>query len=674
MNKKIIFKRLAVLGLGMLAACSNETSLDTAPAGEGAVRFAATLPAEKTVVSRAAFDNEKGETEVLPYINTIHIRKIQASAQPVTVTPYHVKTANKGVLEFQGAAGNALKWDRNHLDEPVDFFAWTTPTGTTVGEGLDEGSVDFVAGNTYNANPAEEKDRLNNQGVTPLEVLVSALSAANDYRVSPSVTLPFTHLASKVSLYLRNWDNQHIDQINATGVSIEFLSIPQAWKVAQVTTGTGKTPFRVTEPTDGSSDLTLDFTKLYYDANGYFSFYLPPLTEALGTDFASAGDFCITYGGSRYYGTLASIPSSKLTELKAGQHMAIQLDLTKNYGVGVGAYIVKWKGPNQDDLIYANPNRGIYSAEGLRLLADYLQSTDPSRQLPDSLYVTEGGQMTVRLYNDLTLTPEMAAALGAATLKGMVFDGLGHTLTLPADAAGLFAKVGETGSTTAVTHLYLSAGRLTARGMLASAAADVTISDCHVSAGHVAPASGAAGGLLGTAESGTVMQFCSSLAQVTGAETAGGLVGEIPSTATGVKLEGCYAQSLVTAVGVAAGGLVGNMQAGSLTNSFFYSDGVTGLLAGAASAKGALAGQAATGTSISQCYWGNSAGLAAVGGTAPALTACSEFSTDNNVLLTPVTIGLQTCTTLMEALRAGTGSGTNWVWVYGKDYPVIERR
>lgn len=673
MNKKIIYKGLAAAIGWMLAACSNEAGLDTGVAGDDAVRFAATLPAQKTVLSRAVFDDEKGETEVLPYLNGIHIRKIQASVAPVTVAPYNVKTANKGVLEYQGAAENALKWDKAHLGEPADFFAWTTPTGTTMAPGDDEGSVDFVTGNTYAANPAEDKDRLDNAGVTPLEVLVSALSEGDNYTVSPSVTLPFTHLASKVSLYLRNWDNQHINQSAAAGVSIEFFSIPQTWKVAQTTTGSGRTALRVTEPAT-AADLTLDFTQLYYDAaTGYFTFYLPPLDREAGTDFASAGDFCITYGGERFYGTLSSI--TNLTELKAGEHMAIQMDLSKNYGVGAGAQIVKWKGPDKEDMIYANPNRGIYSTEGLRLLAEYLQSTDPGKQLPDSLFLTDAaGRTKICLYNDLTLTPELAAALAASHLKGIVLDGRGHTITLPEGATTLFDKVGEGPQAIEVKNLSISAGSLTGRGMLANTATYATITDCHALAGRVEPASGAAGGLIGTAEPELVMKYCSSVASVTGAQTAGGLVGEVASGASDVLIDGCYAQSVVTASGT-TGGLVGNMQAGSMTNSFFYADGVKGLLAGTSPAKGALAGQADAGVNISQCYWGdNPAGLAAVGGMPPTLTNCAAFETAGNGFLQPVTIGTGTYVTLLDALRAAAPQGSNWVWVYEKDYPVIERK
>lgn len=673
MNKNRMIKGMAYAGIWMLAACSNETTLEPSGNQAGAVQFAATVETPRQVISRAAFDDEKGEVEVLPYVNGISICKIQPSVPQQTVTPYHVQTANKGVLAFAGTPADALKWDRSHLDEPVDFFAWTTPTGVTIPAGAPEGVVDFVAGNAFEADPSDIKDRLNGAGVTPLEVLISAVSTANDYHVSPSVTLPFTHLVSKLSIYLRNWDNQHIDKGGATGVTIEFLSIPTAWKVAQTLDGAGKAPLRVREPAS-SDDLQLAFTDLHYDAgNGYFTMYLPPLTNDLGTDFATAGDFCITYGGSRYYGTLASIPTSRLTELKAGEHMAIQMDLSKNYGVGVGAYIVEWKGPDKEDIIYANPNRGIYSIEGFSLLADYLLSGDPAKKLPDSLFVEESGQKVIRLYNDLRITSELSARLSAVQLAGLVFDGQGHTVQLPDGTSGLFGQVGAAGSSTEIRNLYLEGGTISARGMLASTASNATILNCHVLQGAVAATAGPAGGLIGEAAEGTRVSYCSSVIGVTSPGAAGGLIGQV--AATGATINGCYAQSRVTGNGTQAGGLIGRMEAGTLTNSFFYSDGVKGLLDGTASVRGALVGEMSGGASISRCYWGEVAGLPAVGaGMPPVLDACSAFLPGVNTLLAAVTIGGTSYSTLIEALRAGTLADRNWVWVYGKDYPVAEKK
>lgn len=663
-----------------LAGCSNETSLDAGAPAADVVNFAATVQTSQKVHTRGAFDAEKGEVEVLPYINAICIRKVQASAAPLTVSPYQVKTANKGVLEFQGDAVNALKWDKQHLDEPADFFAWTTPTGVTIGAEENEGSVNFALGNVYTATPADSKDKLDNVGVTPLEVFIGAMSAGNEYPVSPSVTLPFRHLVSKVSLKLRNWDNETISQTAATGVTIEFLAIPAEWKVAQTPTGDDKAPFRLTAPRS-AQELTLAFSDLYYDKEGYFTLYLPPLTAALGTDFATAGDFCITYGGRKFYGTLASIPPAKLTELQAGQHMALQMDLSENYGVGVGAYIVKWKGPATEEWAYANPNRGVYSTKGLECLADYLESTDPARSLPDSLFIEESGRKVVRLYADLTIPPALAARLSGATFEGLVLDGEGHTLTLPDGANALFDRIGANASSAAVVtevrNLYLTAGELTARGMLANTAGWATITNCHALGGRVVPPAGAAGGLIGTVQTDTELHFCSSVAEVkaAGADAAGGLVGTV-SPGTGVVLEGCYAQSRVSG-GAYAGGLVGWFEAGTLRNSFFYSDGVKGCIEGSAptAGKGALAGGAAVGVTITQCYWADGAGLPAVGGTSPVLDRCTAFTLDGNVLTAEVTIGSAVCATLMEALRAGTAaSGTNWVWVYGKDYPTIEKK
>lgn len=675
MKKKDITYILAFAGLWMLAAtaCTDETGMKMDGETEDAVQFTATLRTEEQLRSRAVGDGERGETEALPFVNGISIRKIQSSVDPVTVFPYNVKSANKGVLEYEGVAAEALKWNKDCLNESVDFFAWTTPTGVEIDKDSDEGTVDFVTGNTYTATPAEIKDKLNDAAVTPLEVFISAVSPANNYHINPSVMLPFAHQVSKLSISLRNWNAQHIDHDAATDITIEFLSIPNRWNVTQVTTGTGKAPFRLTQPAN-SSNLKLNFTDLYYDTNtGYFTLYLPPLIEALGTDFATAGDFSITYNTKQYFGTLASIPS--LTELRAGRHIALEMDLSENYGVGVGADIVDWKGPDKEETIYANPNRGIYSVQSLARLADYLRSTDPAKELPDSLFMEESGQKIVRLYNDLTVSADLAVTVLGASLEGLVFDGQGHTITLPDGAGGLFGQAGASDAsvTTEIKNLYLKGGAITAQGMLANTTQNVVITNCHVLEGSVRPATGDSGALIGTATTGTELHFCSSVAAVTGEGAIGGLVGTL--SGTGVLLDGCYAQGIITGNGTSAGGLIGNMQAGSLTNCFFYLDGTEGKIEGTAMDKGALVGQAVgSGVTISQCYWATGVpGFPVVGGTAPSFSNCYSFSVSGNIIYPSITIAGKVCTTLIEALRAGT-TGMNWVWVYGKDYPVVEKK
>ena len=679
MNINTIICSIVCAGFGWLTACSNEGGVEPEGMPGDAVSFTATLQTMGQAATKGAFDKETGETGVLPYVNGISVQKVQPSRNTPITASYRVMSANKGVLEYAGPADNPspLKWDKEHLDEPVDFFAWTTPSGVQINTDADEGTVDFVTGNRYVASSADDKDKLDGVAVTPLEVFISASSQGNDYRVSPSVVLPFTHQVSKVSLYLRNWDYQHIASTDASNVSIEFFSIPRHWKVAKNET----TSFRVTEPDGSSTDnLKLNFTDLYYDdANGYFTFYLPPLTGELSTDFVTAGDFCITYGGDgsgspdKFYGTLASISVAdlKFTELPAGRHLAIQLDLSENYGVGIGSTIVDWRGPDKEGVLYANPDRGIYSVEGLRCLAEYLNNTDQGKQLADSLHVTDGGKTVIRLYNDLVVTAANASILGAS-LEGIVFDGQRHTITLPGGTSGLFNRIGASsvGITTEIKNLYLKGGAVKAQGMLANTAGNVTVTNCHVLAGRVAPETGAAGGLIGTVEADTEMSFCSSVIAVTGSEATGGLVGTL--SGAGASLNGCYAQAMITG-GTVAGGLIGDMQSGKLTNCFFYSDGTKGKIEG--TTKGAIAGQAGNGVDISQCYWVNGVdGLSVVGNNInSSWSACSSFSADKNILDTPVTISGKECSTLIEALHAGT-AGMNWVWIYGKDYPVVEKK
>lgn len=700
MKKKNITVNMAYAALWLLAtiACTDESGVQTGTTDEYTVHFTATLQSEEKIETRGPFDNEKGEVTALPYINAISILNVHSSIEK-TETPYNVKTANKGVLEYQGEAENSLKWEPSHLNESADFYAWTTPTGVGIDPGDKSGTINFVTGNTYNSNPGNE-DKLNNVAVTPLEVFISAISEDNKYNVSPSVTLPFFHPVSKVSIYLRNWDNQHINQANATNVAIEFLSIPEKWKIKQTTSG-DKKAFSVTEPQENdNSDLKLNFSDLIYNSStGYFTMYLPPLTKALSTDFATAGDFCITYGGKQFYGTLASILSQKNIELAAGQHMAIQMDLSENYGVGIGAYIVKWQGPDKEEIAYANPNRGIYSTEGFQCLVDFLKNKTPDKTLSDTLYIEENNQKIIRLYNNLTITDEMAADLLGADLQGITFDGQGYTITLPAGSNSLFSTVGDDtdNEETVIKNLYLAgAGEITGQGMLANTATNITIENCHILKGSIASSSGAAGGLIGTANTGTELSYCSSLIPVSSTDdAAGGLIGEVTSGATNVVIKGCYTQSLVTAGnGSYAGGLIGNMQTGTMTDSYFCFGNGADITGG--NHLGILAGNS-NGATIENCYWGVSDELTTtlepVGDGTEAIT-CYAFlvepltqkeddpeehdvtyptgtlGTFNNGSFKAETMDNGTIKTLLNVLKTNTGK--DWVWIYGKDYPIVK--
>lgn len=192
MKKKNITVNMAYAALWLLAtiACTDESGVQTGTTDEYTVHFTATLQSEEKIETRGPFDNEKGEVTALPYINAISILNVHSSIEK-TETPYNVKTANKGVLEYQGEAENSLKWEPSHLNESADFYAWTTPTGVGIDPGDKSGTINFVTGNTYNSNPGNE-DKLNNVAVTPLEVFISAISEDNKYNVSPSVTLPFS--------------------------------------------------------------------------------------------------------------------------------------------------------------------------------------------------------------------------------------------------------------------------------------------------------------------------------------------------------------------------------------------------------------------------------------------------------------------------------------------------
>ena len=671
MNMKNITNIIvSLVCLFVLSACSKDIPANI-PESDTNVNFTATLQQSNYVETRAIGTGEDGRILTLPYINKISVRKIQPGATPLTVYPYNVKTANKGVLEYQGVATNALKWDSAKLAEDVDFYAWTTPSGVTVNS--TEGIVDFVPGNTFSST-ADIEDQLNGQPVTPLEVFISGMSIANRYAVSPSVTLPFTHLVSKVSIQLRNWDAQLIKKANATGITLEFLYIPQQWKVKQSESG-NKSAFLVTEPTGSAQTLKINFSDLYYDnSNDCFVLYMPPLIQQLGSDFTSAGDFCVTYGGKEYYGTLDNISAFK--ELKAGEHMSLSMDISKNYGVGIGAYIRDWQGPSDEKIAYSNPNNGIYSIEGLQILLDCMHDLTT---LPDSLYVTEGSQKVVRLYRNLTIPETMLGfGTGADPFAGIIFDGQGYTITMPATSgSSLFGVVGSTSATTKIQNLYVKAGAVTTNGtsgIIANTVSNATFENCHILGGSITGGTDPVGGFIGSAI-GSTIQFCSSTANVTGGGNAGGLVGTLQSS----TITGCSAQGSVSGA-INAGGLVGELvSGGSLTNSFYYPE----VSVSGAGNCGQLVGK--NGGIIKNCYWGiSSSNQGDPIGTGTACITSNGFLTETievgETTYKTLTFGefsgspaifnlISTYNNLIEALSAETGK--EWVWVYGKDMPVV---
>lgn len=628
---KIIINIWMLAGLLACWSCTNEEYLAEPSATGNEVRFASTL-LESKIETRATTDPE---IVPLPYINGIKVKKVETSASSV-IADYHVKNGNKGTLEKGAKDGDAnpeyIKWE--DLDKDVDFYAWTTPAGVTF-DGVADGTIYFVAGNTKTTN---NNHTLNDKEVTPLEVFISAYNKAQ-YKVSPTVNLPFKHLVSKLSIRVRDWNDASVE-----ATSITFYGVKNQWKIKQ----NAQQSLAVAEA-ESTTDLTLKFTDLDTETiggNTYRLAYLPPLIKSFETDFNTAGDFCIVYDGNSYFGSLNTI--SGLSELQAGEHLRITMDLSKNFGVGVGVRIEPWKGPDGEETIYGRPHPGIYSLKEFNTVVAAINDGTVSN-LPDSLIADKGTNPVIRLYSDIVIGKSGWTGIGTATklFKGITFDGLGHTITLPDGAFGLFGIVGDDATTspavTTIRNLRIAGGTIRGTtgslGVLAGTATNTTITNCHVIGGSVTNAGTAAtdiaGGLIGTAGTGTTLTNCS--VETTGT-ISGGTVGTV-------------------------GALVGSLEAGaSISNSFAVFAGVAGV--------SLVGGTTTTGITYSYCWNTSSSSMEGSFWTASGTTEIITFDAD--VFKTSVTVTDSDAIPLLDALNdAGNTTGIDWVYVYGKNYPVL---
>lgn len=608
MKKRNYIFVLATLLLG--TACNQEEYIPTTEQGKENILFTATLQKEIIAESRALGENKKEEV-TLPYVNNIRVRKVDINSaettKPTETQMFKVRTGNYGTLDMlddEGKpSGTAMKW--TDKENTVDFYAWTVPTGVSINNDATEGTVDFEAGNKYN-NSDNISDKFADVTVTPLEVLIGAYQSGK-YKENPSVSLPFKHLVSKVKILVHWYDNSVI----TNDVTITFPYINKVWKIAQDQTSEKKGAFAISTPDANSQNaLTLNMTNLYGDKNGRY-FYLPPMTDDY--TFEKAGDFEITYKDKVYYGSLADTGVNK-GQLAAGEYMVLTIDLNENFNAGAGAWINPWENVNGLEA-QADPYRGIYTLKGLEVLKKYLTSSEPNT-LPDSLYIDGTdelkGKKIIRLYNDLTLTDE---DFSLVLEQNMIFDGLGHTITVPENKS-LFGDIKSGDDAT----IEIRNVRLLGKGQLANSLENVTVYNCHALG---------TGNLVGEAKGTTSFDFCS--AENSAENTGITLMGAVDGTSVTVK-NSFVASSAIAFVSTTGGTITAK-------NSFIIS------------------------TSNTNTYWSADATSGNSGTT---------FTIDkNNVTATTVTIDSQK-NKLIDLLNAGSkDSGNTWVYVYGKTYPVM---
>lgn len=631
---KTLINIFLLAGLFLCQACSNEEEIDPVVNASAEVKFAALLLDKQSLGTRALGD-EKGDEVSLPYINGIYVRK----QEDMSTAIYAVQNGHKGTLENIDAS--LIQWEKD-LKKEIHFYGWTTPSGVSIDKDAIKGIVDFKVGNIY-----QEADinQLNENYVIPLEAFIGCPVVTSTRETSPSVTLKFKHLVSKLSIRVRNWHNQEInDQVRIT-----FLGIKDKWNVSK----DDDTGFQIKggDVLDESKSITFDLSTFPKNVDEkdlkFKKLYLPPLTKELGTDFKTAGDFCIEYGNKKYFGTLNKVEQNtndNFIQLQAGEHLHVTMDLSENYGVGVGTKIEDWD-YTEEDIIKGNPYNGIYTYDDLKALA---QAVNAGEAIPALLI----DKTTIRLYNNIKIEADWTPIGQTGSAFEKIFDGNGYTIS-GITGTGLFGVVkGSADAPATIQNLYLSgsvlAGASASAGLLAGSAEYADIKNCHVidiknaagtvissSSVSVTDASGCGGGLIGSV-SGTgriTLANCSvettgAISGVTGA-TLGALVGTVGDNGTNVA--NCFA----VFNGAAAVTLVGSASFSGITYSYFWN---------------------ISETSTSDNFWGrdNATGKIAFG--------------TSDIFKISVTIdGLPT--PLINALNAGD---KGWVYVYGKDYPVLK--
>lgn len=498
--------------------------------------------------------------------------------------------------------------DWSNKKNDVTFHAWTNPEGVALTSSkVDEGTVDFEADNQA------------------LEHLIGAQVVAN-YEKSHTVTLPFKHLVGKITIDLRDQYNKEISNAQFT-----FLNIN---KTSDFTTKEGIGP-KVTRKDANNEALVLPYTRNE-------SMYLPSISFQKDGD----GDFRIAVGNENFFGTLNELKIAtekdgvttyaSLDSLRAGHHLKLKMILTKGHGVGIGCTILNWEYKDPDEIIGSN-YKGIFSAEDLLILAD---SINTYGKIPAAYLYSE---KTVRLYKNIDLNGVNLTSIGTKDnpFTG-TFDGQGYTISGLTGATGLFGTVGNADASSAtIRNLRLSgtiAGTADGIALLIDTATNTTVKNCHViGTSSVSNTGATAGGLIGIAKAGTTVSQCSFTGTISGS-TIGGIVGSF----AGSEISNCFVSESGTAI--APINIAGSNTAGTIKNCY-------SVIKKVSSGDNEEVGY----------YWSSKSN---------DIIYEATFN-QKGTFLSP--ISSWSWTTLLEALNANSGSvpGISWVYVYGKDFPVM---
>lgn len=492
-QEKLFRILLSAICIALFAACadseeSQDTFSDTAEIAFGG--------AIQTIVTTRAADSDEPATDLISSENDygdIHIHTYVED--DATTVPGDFRTDGVYVTDTRGTAGRLEPKDDNqklewHTTTNSHYFqAWNAPDGVTMDDGggsIMTGKVDFAPKN----EKTEELDSntgVNKKNNIALEKFIGAREGAVSYRTNGSyVELVFRHLVGKITVVGVQRTKTDNTKTYLSDVKITFPDMPRYadFSTGIVDNGSITAAPTVTADIDGEKELSFNATSRIYPVNDsrddYYPFYLPPF------EFGDYGEFIVEgyewhvnekdEDGNvmeswpekcgPYYGHLKDLP---LTELKAGEHIALSLQVRDGQVFGMSTMILGWSELPDRTSGHSPKHKGIYNEDDMRRMYDYIKALVEEKQPDDSLienlYTVEtdenGNEVKVfRLYNDIDLKSYNVWIGWLGDMPdGYIFNGMGHNIISYVQGNGTITNLFDKGASN-VEDLYIDGEKI----------------------------------------------------------------------------------------------------------------------------------------------------------------------------------------------------------------------
>ncbi len=486
-QEKLFRILLSVMCMTLFAACTDSEESQDGFSRTSEIAFGGAV---QTIVTTRAADSSEPAIDLISSENDygdIHIHTYVED--DATTVPDDFRTDGVYVTSQGGTAGRLepnddsqkLEW---HTTTASHYFqAWNVPDGVTMndtGKSIMIGKVNFAPKD----EDLDNNTHVNKKNNIALEKFIGAQEGAVSYRTNGSyVKLVFRHLVSKITV-------NSVRRLKTDGgssplgdVKIIFPDMPRyaTFSTGIDTNGNITAAPTVTANKDEERGLSFNATSRIFpendSRNDHYSFYLPPFR------FEDYGEFIIEayewHPGKideatgnvieegyleecgPYYGHLRDLP---LTELKAGEHIALSLQVRDGQVFGMSTMILGWTELPDRTSGHSPKHKGIYNEDDMRRMYDYIkllkEGKQPDDSLIENLYTVEtdenGKEVKVfRLYDDIDLKSYNAWIGWLGNMPdGYIFNGMGHNIISYVQNDGQIINLFDKGASN-VKDLYI---------------------------------------------------------------------------------------------------------------------------------------------------------------------------------------------------------------------------